>query len=286
MTSGLKRGTSLLLFGLVLAAPLAQASTAQDGCLATSAGRAKAVVRDTPALRSKAVGTLAPGSAVQVVAIWNPTVGDGQVGSTDDWVITPKGFVQATAVRLAGRDCAHIVRVRGTSSSGPFMLRQDIDRDGNDDTQYMVYKLKDVLVSSLTSGVTPRGGAGATSPMLALPPFEPAPVGMLLPAVQKVRSSAVRLGEGCAGARAFDARSEASQCALISDRAHVVCTGAICISKQTSLPGAIDRTRANLPILAPAGGGAEAGVDYLLQIPGVDGESPDPPPPPPPPPSN
>ena len=160
-------------------------------CVASPIGTTRVNVRETPSTEGNILESVLVNSTVPVMAQVDYLLDIDTVEGESSWVLTPRGFIATSALRFGGDDCATLGKIYPPSSTGPFVLRLDNDGDGVDDTQYMTYKLSDVLVSSAT------GGEAAFDPdntTIFWPPFDPVQIGLLLPAVQKVREAAARMG--------------------------------------------------------------------------------------------
>ena len=121
-------------------------------CVASPIGTTRVNIRNTPSTQGNILESILVNSTVPVV---------GRVKLEDgDWVITPSGFILASALRFGGDNCAKLAKIIPPSSTGPFILRQDVDGDGVDDTQYMKVTFQDILISSATDAQPDDDGVG------------------------------------------------------------------------------------------------------------------------------
>jgi hypothetical protein len=202
-------------------------------CVVASSGAERINVRETPSTNGTILGSI----------LINSTVPAAGIVEMDEifWVITPLGFISESALRFGGEDCAQLAKVTLPTSTGPFVLRQDTDGDGTDDVQYLQYKLKDVLVSSATGETAETTGFDPDDTLIFWPPFEPAePVGLLLPAVQKVREAAARLGDGCGDTTVFNPTTGVPGCVFGGSDILIFCTMQYCAGQQSANPQGID----------------------------------------------
>lgn len=214
------------------AIPLIPLPTTGD-CVASPASPVRVNVRETASTDGKILESILVNSTVPVVAGVDYLLTLDGVPGESEWVVMPNGFIAKSALRFGGENCDRLVKIYPPSSTGPFILRQDTDGDGVDDTQYMTYKLQDVLISSATG--QPTTTFDPTDTTIFWPPFDPAePIALLLPAVQMAREAAARMGEGCGDTTVFDPSTATPGCVVILDDLAIFCTMDVCFGEQTT----------------------------------------------------
>lgn len=188
-------------------------------CVVATATTSRVNVRRNPSLDAEIIGVIEPTALMPAYLKL-----DGVEG--ESYILTPMGYIAESVIRFGGENCDQLLKLEIPTGTGPFILRQDADNDGEFDTQFSIVPLASVMGED-------QPDYDPTDQTIFWPPIDD-DTALLLPAVQSAREAA-RMNAGCEDTTVFNPNEPVPGCILDITDLIIWCVGDYCFGQQTKL---------------------------------------------------